>query len=160
MKTMTMNLIVASAIAVAIVPLAAKAADDGSGRLKAVENPVVVSECSACHMVYPAGLLPQRSWKALLANLSNHFGEDASLDEPIRKQIEDYLVANASDASGQDLMRLDPAVTPLRISELPWFTWRHGKRTHFRAKADSKIGSISNCAGCHQDAAQGIFGDD
>lgn len=42
------------------IPLAA----DGL-RLAPVKDPVVAKECSACHMLYPAGLLPARSWSAI-----------------------------------------------------------------------------------------------
>ena len=36
-------------------------------RVAPVTDKVVAKECSACHMLYPAGLLPARSWTAVMA---------------------------------------------------------------------------------------------
>ncbi|MFA7416182.1 MAG: diheme cytochrome c [Rhizobium sp.] len=129
-------------------------------RYSPVTNERTKAECSACHMAYPAGLLPQNSWKALMTSLPNHFGEDASLDEVVRQEIEDYLVANALDANGRSSSNAKPGDAPMRISEMPWFAREHGPRLIARAKADEKIGSISNCAACHRGAEQGYFEDD
>ena len=54
-------------------------------------------ECSACHEFIPPHAEPMREWRALMQNLPNHMGEDATLPEPLRSDIEAYLVANASD---------------------------------------------------------------
>jgi hypothetical protein len=73
-------------------------------------------------MLYPAALLPARSWKAMTGNLTDHFGDNATLDAATARTIEDYLTANAADAGGRQgklLRRLDPAVTPARITDLP-----------------------------------------
>jgi diheme cytochrome c len=128
----------------------------GSGNLTA-------TECSACHMAYQSGFLPIRSWKAIMADLPNHFGEDASLDEVARADIEAYLVATAADRKGRNprwLQKIPPDVAPLRISELPWFRNEHGSRRLARAKNDPNIGSISNCVACHKGAEHGNFDDD
>lgn len=53
------------------------------------------SECGACHIAYPAGFLPERSWKNIMGSLDNHFGENAELDTDTRTIITGYLVANA-----------------------------------------------------------------
>jgi hypothetical protein len=122
-----------------------------------------VKECSACHLFYLPGLMPQRSWSAIMRDLSNHFGGDASLDETTRKQIEDFLVANAADAGGRQSGILDGLKwdeVPLRITEMPWFNMVHGSRARNYAKNDPRIKSISNCTGCHRGAERGVFGDD
>jgi cytochrome c551/c552 len=120
------------------------------------------SECSACHIAYPAGFLPKRSWQAIMGNLSDHFGEDASLAEADRAAIETYLVANAADRDGRNprwLRAIPNDVIPMRISELSWFTHEHGSRMQARAKADPTIASMSNCVACHRGADRGIFED-
>ena len=43
----------------------------------AVENPLYQEECGSCHMAYPPGLLPGRSWEKLMTGLADHFGENA-----------------------------------------------------------------------------------
>lgn len=54
-------------------------------------------ECSACHTFIPPQEEPMQEWRDILHNLSHHMGEDASLPEPLRSDIEAYLVDNASD---------------------------------------------------------------
>jgi hypothetical protein len=108
------------------VPLAADAL-----RVAPVKDSVVVKECSACQMLYPAGLLPARSWSAMIADLANHFGDNAELDPATAKRVADYLTANSADGvgvSGKVLRGLDPVLVPKRITELPWWTRKHEKK--------------------------------
>ena len=127
-------------------------------RIAPVTDATAKAECSACHIAYPAGFLPAASWSAIMGDLSNHFGEDASLPDATAKQIEDYLVTHAADAGGQTWSGLDPANPPLRITDLSWFERAHSYEVSARAKA--RAGSMSNCAACHRGAEQGYFGDD
>ena len=129
-----------------------------------VKDPTVQKECSACHLAFPAQFLPQRSWQAIMSDLPNHFGEDASLPAETVATIQDYLVANAADANparaGKGVMRgIKDTDTPLRITELPWWKRAHGEVSPKRFTSD-KIKSASNCAACHTGAAKGYFGDD
>jgi len=120
-------------------------------------------ECSACHLAYQAYFLPKRSWQAIMADLPNHFGEDASLPDADRAEIEAYLMAGAADRQGRKpkwLQRLPAGAVPLRISELSWFTHEHGNRVKSRVAKDPAIGSISNCAACHKGAERGLYDDD
>ena len=43
-------------------------------------NPAYEEECGSCHMAYPPGLLPGVSWQRLMAELDNHFGDNAEID--------------------------------------------------------------------------------
>lgn len=134
-------------------------------RLSPVSDPVVAKECKACHMLYPAGLLPARSWQALMGDLKNHFGENADLDEPTRKAITDYLTANAADANGRGnkmLRGLAADATPLRISELPYFLRKHGKKGRISPETLTRRGANwpGDCQACHRGAEQGSFDDD
>jgi homoserine dehydrogenase len=54
-------------------------------------NKIVQEECGACHMVYPAKLLPKKSWKKIMANLENHFEENAEVDVDTNFIIRNYL---------------------------------------------------------------------
>lgn len=120
-------------------------------------------ECSACHMPYPAWLLPKASWKAILGDLSNHFGEDASLDDKTRAAIEAYLVSHAADRNGRKprwMNALKPGEVPLRISKLPWFGRVHGSWLQARAVKNPNIGTMSACNACHRGAARGSFEDE
>lgn len=53
------------------------------------------TECTSCHMAYPPGLLPEKSWIKIMNGLDKHFGEDASLSEADKKEVLEYLVAGA-----------------------------------------------------------------
>ncbi len=153
---MKRSILLASLILVALPALA----DDGR-QIRPVTNALTQAECSACHMAYPAGFLPARSWQKIMATLEDHFGEDASLDEASRAEIEAWLVANAADAGGRRsgvLRRLDPNDTPMRISELPWFRREHSGEVSPRWL--KKAGSWANCNVCHRGAEKGYFDDD
>jgi hypothetical protein len=54
-------------------------------------------ECGACHTFIPPQEEPMQEWRDILRNLPHHMGEDATLPEPLRSDIEAYLVDNASD---------------------------------------------------------------
>ncbi len=121
-----------------------------------VENATAQEECSACHMPYAPGFLPKRSWQAIMNNLSNHFGEDASLGDATTREIELYFTAIApSNING-----VSSIAVPLRITDLPWFRGEHGSRLRNRAINDPNIVTMSNCTGCHRGAERGLFDDD
>lgn len=134
-------------------------------RLEPVSDPVVKAECGACHLVYPAGLLPARSWRAMTANLTNHFGDNAALDAATTAHIAAYLAAHAADADGRTsktMRRLPPEVTPARITELPWWTRRHERKDRVAPATLARNGARfrGDCKACHEDAERGWFDDD
>lgn len=141
------------------------ASDDGERHgLPVPANPAWRAECGSCHIPYPPALLPERSWRTLMGGLDRHFGENAALDEAARRQITEFLVANAADRVDARRARkaaaaIAPAATPLRISETPWF-----ERKHDELRADvwarKEVGSRANCAACHRGAENGRFDED
>lgn len=154
-----MNRSILAPLALAITALPGFA-DEGEN-MPPVDHPATQAECSACHMAYPAGFLPARSWSAIMATLDDHFGENAALDAATRTEIEAYLVANAADTGGRTsgmLRGVAPDATPLRISELLWFAREH--RDEVSPQMQEKAGSMANCTACHRGAAQGSFEDD
>ena len=54
------------------------------------------SECASCHMAYQPGLLGQKNWLNIMADLGKHFGSDASLDDKTQSEISKWLIKNAS----------------------------------------------------------------
>jgi hypothetical protein len=118
-------------------------------------------ECSSCHVPYHPGLLPERSWRRIMAGLSQHFGQNAALDEPVRAQIAAFLAAHAADRSPALRSRRIAAsvpedAAPLRFSETVWFQERHDEipADVWRRPA---VGDRANCDACHPDAAAGKF---
>lgn len=109
-------------------------------------------ECSACHMAYPPGLLPARSWRKLMAGLTNHFSEDASLDPATTRNITTYLVTHAADSPNGPPGVLDglPATaTPIRITDMPFWREIHPQLLEPGVGTGPGIRSAANCARCH-----------
>lgn len=132
-----------------------------SKSLPQVSNAKWAAECSSCHTLYHPGLLPERSWRKIMSGLDQHFGENASLDPLIQKEITAFLAANSADHAqnrrSAKIAQSTPAQsTPLRISETPWFV-----RKHDEIRGDvwkrPKIGSPANCTACHSGADKGDF---
>lgn len=126
-----------------------------------ITDPKTQQECSACHIAFPPQMLPARSWQALMDNLGQHFGEDASLAEAERKAITDYLRANAADGAGTRnagflIKGIAAADTPLRITETPYWKRKH-REVSAAAFANPKVKSPANCGACHTGAARGTF---
>jgi nitrate/TMAO reductase-like tetraheme cytochrome c subunit len=128
-------------------------ASGGGESKKAPLDPHYLQECGSCHAPYPARLLSEDSWKAVMRGLNQHFGTDASLDQPeVAKAIEDYLVGHARhqptrDGDGRPL---------LRVTETPWFRHEHDEVPEGTWKSKS-VGTPANCGACHDGAEQGKF---
>lgn len=140
----------------------APASDDAvfpmpSGRLYA-------AECGGCHTAYAPGFLPARSWRRMMNELADHFGEDVSLPEPERLAILKDLELLAADnpQASQRMRRIAASIpanaAPQRISETGFFRFMHDEvPNHFWRR--KKIGSKANCGACHIRADQGRYGE-
>lgn len=100
-------------------------------------EPVTAKACGECHEPYSAQNLPDGSWRKMMANLSNHFGEDASMDDTTRRQVESYLINNAGGRGDG----------PLKITETYWFRRKHDGEVGSRML--SKVKTLGNCKACH-----------
>ena len=131
--------------------LAAGLAAIAAGRATAFQPmPVELysQECGACHMSYPAQLLPPRSWQALLGALDHHFGENATLDPATVAAISAYLAANAAGSGSPALDGLGPHDVPLRITGTPYWRGLHAGIAPARFSS-AKVKSPANCLACH-----------
>ena len=150
----------AAALAMAIMLPVETASADSEARFRPVDDPKVKAECGACHMAFPAGMLPAASWQKIMAGLSDHFGEDASLDDATRREIADWLVTNAARPGSRIAGGMPADGTVLRITDTPWWIREHRGEVRPGAFEDPKVGSRANCTACHRDAARGNFDDD
>lgn len=117
------------------------------------------AECGACHLAYPAQLLPVSSWKTIMTQLDDHFGENAELAPDVAEGISQYLIDNAGTEGRGFLKRMkDPA--PLRITALPYFVRKHDEIPDRLVKGNPKVGSFSDCSVCHEGAINGEFDED
>ena len=129
---------------------AAQAGDHGP-RLPLL--PRYQQECAACHIAYPPGLLPAASWQRLMTSLERHYGSDASLDEASVREIGGWLQTHAGTYK-----RVSEAPAQDRITQSAWFVRKHNEREVPPAVwKRAAVGSASNCAACHTQAAQGSF---
>lgn len=141
--------------------LLGRAQAGGSHYFPPVTNPVVKEECGSCHLVFAPSMLPASSWKKMMGDLKNHFGDDASIDPAAAAQITDYLVNNAADAAGrrygEKLLRGVPQTNaPLRITELPKWVKEHRKVPDWEWK-HKEVRTKANCTACHSDAERGYY---
>ena len=128
-----------------------------------VNNALYAKECGACHLAFQPGLLPARSWEAMLNNLEEHFGKDASLPPASVDALRVYLVQHAAETSRGEtaykILRRLKGATPLRITETSYFIHKHDEISQATIQRES-IGTFANCAACHRTAEQGDYDDD
>lgn len=150
-KSFTRNAAVALAMS---ATLSVAQADDHDGQKRTADNAKWKSECSACHVAYPPGMLPAESWRAIMSGLDKHFGSDASMDAASVSEIVAFLEKNASSkkykASDKPL---------LRITETRSFKSEHSDVSASVWK-NPKVKSRANCGACHSKAESGDFNED
>ncbi len=116
-------------------------------------------ECGSCHMAYPPSLAPSARWIAIMDGLSNHFGEDASLEPGLSSRIRAYLTMNAAEKwdtrAAHQLQRSNPH-DPLRLTATPFWVRMHREipESVFKSRAVVAKGA---CEKCHSDASTGRF---
>jgi Dihaem cytochrome c len=115
--------------------------------------PKYAQECTACHVAYPAGMLPAASWQRVMAGLGKHYGTDASLDEASVREISGWLKANAGT-----YRRVSEEPPQDRITKSAWFLRKHREgEVPANVWKRASVGSPSNCAACHAGADKGNF---
>ncbi len=128
-----------------------------------VRDALVKEECGSCHLAFSPAMLPASSWQRMMADLSNHFGDDASVDADTAAKITRYLVENSADRGGQrlnnKLMRgVSMGNAPLRITELPKWQREHREVPAWEWR-HKDVRTKTNCVACHTAAEQGYYDD-
>lgn len=135
----------------------------GEKYLKPVSNTTYTDNCSACHFAYQPGLLPSDSWRKILEDSDDHFGEALDLDAESKEELKTFLTSNAANTSSsklsQKIMRCLEGQTPLRITDIPYIRKEHHEIGRNVVNRPS-VGSLSNCIACHRSADRGIYDDD
>lgn len=131
----------------------AQADDHGRKGPSVPPLPKYLQECAACHIAYPAGMLPAASWQRLMGSLNKHYGTDASLDAASQREISDWLKTNAGTYK-----RVSEAPPQDRITQSAWFLRKHRDgEVPAGVWKRASVGSAAHCAACHTKAAQGNF---
>lgn len=144
---------VAGAVVLAIGSLTQAHADGGTLQPRQV-LPAYQQECASCHLAYPAGLLPARSWARIMSGLDQHFGTDASLDAATTQQIAAWLQTHAGSYK-----RVRQTPPQDRITQSAWFAHKH-RRIAPAVWQHASVKTAANCAACHTAAARGDFDED
>ena len=158
MKTATKLALVAVAAATA-----AQAAPYARRDVYRSTNATYDKECGSCHFAYQAGWLPERSWRALMSSLAQHFGENAELKVAQRQAVLDYLVANSADKAkgslrSREIMEvIKPAETPTSITKVLYVGGIHGGFLDPAFKGKPQVKTLANCITCHPKAERGWF---
>ncbi len=128
-------------------------ADEDLGRRApaAASSPQYRKECGSCHVAYPPGLLPARSWTRLMGGLGDHFGESAELPDATRAALTTWLEAQAGGR------RVPAAETPLRITETRFFRREHDEIPARLVRDNPEVKTFARCNACHADASDGRF---
>ncbi len=121
------------------------------------------NECGSCHLAYQPGLLPARSWRALIGGQHDHFGEDLALDAGTAAAVEAFLTANAAEQQATEaawyVKNTTPLLqTPLRVTDTAYWSQKHGGLPQVLFDSGQVHGK-GDCAACHLDAAAGTFRD-
>ncbi len=129
------------------------------------DNDTWRTECSDCHLAFHPVLLPARSWKRMMDEQNEHFGEELYLDDETVAEITDFLVTNAADTGLNEVAHkifadVPPDQSPQRITETGYWKSKHSKH-HIdeRYWKSEQVKNKINCSACHLDAKQGWFED-
>ena len=165
MKTQLITLTMTVTLFIHAMPLLADDDDDSNPGVAPIDNSFYVKECGVCHFAYQPGLLPARSWQQLMANIENHFDENAELETDEQKTLTDYLVNNAADFSkhkrSRKIMRsLSQHKTLIRITEIPYIVHEHDELPSIMVIGNPKVKSLSYCDKCHTRADTGSYSED
>ena len=142
-------------------------ADDGfstKADVAPVNNQLYIKECGSCHFPYQAGLLPSSAWNKMMANLENHFDNDASLNETDLQTLTKYLNDNSAEKnmqykrSNRIVSSLATNQIPDSISTTPYMIKKH-KDIRKDLITQKEVKGLFNCMACHKTADKGIYGD-
>lgn len=127
-----------------------------------IKNELFVSECASCHIIYPPEMLNKKSWINMMANLENHFGDDASLDEEDTNNILKFLLKNSSETSTKEysfMINKQNNGTILSSTKTDYWKDKHKEIDDKIFKKDS-VKSKANCKACHSDIEKGLIEDE
>ncbi|MEO1766156.1 cytochrome C [Thiobacter aerophilum] len=139
---------------IVLISLSAVALAD-TRNLSADGPPIFQAECGSCHIAFPPQLMAAEDWKRVMAKLDKHYGEDASVDERSRHELEQFLVRNAGSASTLGVATTQANALP-RLTRTAWFLRKH-RQVSPADWRHPKVRTPANCAACHRRAAEGRF---
>lgn len=125
-------------------------------------NEVYIEECGACHVAFPPGLMPQRSWEVIVDGFADHFGEELEFDDEVIASLRKYLINNAADRSKYPrsvliMQYLRDDLTPTRVMDVPYIKRKHSQIPRDALEKNANVRSFANCDACHSRVEAGSF---
>ncbi len=111
----------------------------------------------------PPNILPEKSWKILMSDLKNHFGDDASLDEEDTQNILNFLLENSAEKSIKEasvkVLNSIKNKDIIAITQTSFWKKEH-KNIPKEIFKNSEVKTKANCSACHMDIEKGLIEDD
>ncbi|MFA7083107.1 MAG: cytochrome b/b6 domain-containing protein [Arcobacteraceae bacterium] len=127
------------------------------------KNALFVKECASCHILYPPEILPQHSWVALMNNLSDHFGDDASLEEDEHQNILNFLLQNSAETSSKKFsFKFSNSIGNndiIAVTLTDYWKKKH-KKIPKEVFLHKEVKSKANCKACHDNIEKGLIEND
>lgn len=134
--------------------------DDIKPKIPRVNDILFLDECGSCHLAYQPELLPKASWKKIMSNLKDHFGDDVQLTPNKHYAVSRFIYKKSADTAkafrSKQIMASLNGASPIKITEIPYI-----KGLHKDVNADifkrATIKSFANCEACHLSADGGLY---
>lgn len=95
-----------------------------------------------------------------MGNLENHFGDDASLDEDVNKNILTFLLKNSAETSTMqaswNFLNSIGDKDIIALSKTTYWERKH-KKIPKEVFKNEKVKSVANCKACHSDIEKGLI---
>ena len=120
------------------------------------QNSDFAHECAQCHTLYAPFMQTSDKHEKIMANLENHFGDDASIDDEINERILEFLRQNSAEKSDSKWAIKFAKNDDIAITSSPFWQKAHESLDKEIFKRD-KIKSKANCAACHENIEKGLI---
>lgn len=98
-----------------------------------------------------------------MGDLENHFGDDASLDEDVNKNILTFLLKNSAETSTMqaswNFLNSIGDKDIIALSKTTYWERKH-KKIPKEVFKNEKVKSVANCKACHSDIEKGLIEDE
>ena len=120
------------------------------------QNSDFAHECAQCHTLYAPFMQTSDKHEKIMANLENHFGDDASIDDETNEKILEFLRQNSAEKSDSKWAIKFAKNDDIAITSSPFWQKAHENLDKEIFKRD-KIKSKANCAACHENIEKGLI---
>ena len=102
------------------------------------QNSDFAHECAQCHTLYAPFMQTSDKHEKIMANLENHFGDDASIDDETNKKILEFLRQNSAEKSSSKWAIKFAKNDDIAITSSPFWQKAHENLNKAIFKRDKK----------------------